>query len=102
MATSSEEVLLIINQVRLHKSDGSLYFMAERLAWQDNNKDHFSISHHYRDIKREILTSVVAESVTRPLQKIIIFFIIYINNDQKFVEVFKQISWTRFIEILLF
>ncbi|XP_022082921.1 general transcription factor IIH subunit 1-like isoform X2 [Acanthaster planci] len=53
MATSSEEVLLIINQVRLHKSDGSLYFMAERLAWQDNNKDHFSVSHHYRDIKQQ-------------------------------------------------
>ncbi|XP_038077293.1 general transcription factor IIH subunit 1-like [Patiria miniata] len=53
MATSSEEVLLIINQVRLHKSDGSLYFMTERLAWQDDNKDHFTVSQHYRDIKQQ-------------------------------------------------
>ena len=54
MATSSEEVLLIINQVRLHKSDGSLYLMAERLAWQDDNKDYFAVSHHYRDVKRKL------------------------------------------------
>ncbi|XP_033645661.1 general transcription factor IIH subunit 1-like [Asterias rubens] len=53
MATSSEEVLLIINQVRLHKSDGSLYLMAERLAWQDDNKDYFAVSHHYRDVKQQ-------------------------------------------------
>lgn len=52
MATSSEEVLLVLNEVRHLKRDGSLYLMTERLAWQDDGKDVFSVSHFYADIKR--------------------------------------------------
>ena len=50
---SSEEVLLVTGQVRHAKKDGTLYLMAERLAWQEENKDIFSVSHHYADIKRK-------------------------------------------------
>lgn len=52
MATSSEEVLLVLSEVRHLKRDGTLYLMAERLAWQDDGKDVFSVSHFYADIKR--------------------------------------------------
>lgn len=53
MATSSEEVLLVVSEVRHQKRDGSLFFMAERLAWQDDGKDVFTVSHFYADIKRK-------------------------------------------------
>ncbi|XP_071831409.1 general transcription factor IIH subunit 1-like isoform X2 [Apostichopus japonicus] len=53
MATSSEEVLLVLNEVRHLKRDGSLYLMTERLAWQDDGKDVFSVSHFYADIKQQ-------------------------------------------------
>ncbi|XP_072034851.1 general transcription factor IIH subunit 1-like [Amphiura filiformis] len=53
MAASSEEVLLVTNQVRHAKKDGTLYLMAERLAWQEENKDIFNVSHHYADIKQQ-------------------------------------------------
>ena len=52
--TSSEEVLLVTNQVRHAKKDGVLYLMGERLAWQEENKDIFNVSHHYSDIKRKL------------------------------------------------
>lgn len=53
MATSSEEVLLVVSEVRHQKRDGSLFLMAERLAWQDDGKDVFTVSHFYADIKRK-------------------------------------------------
>lgn len=53
MATSSEEVLLVLSEVRHLKRDGTLYLMAERLAWQDDGKDVFSVSHFYADIKQQ-------------------------------------------------
>ncbi|KAM9095553.1 LOW QUALITY PROTEIN: general transcription factor IIH subunit 1-like [Sarcophilus harrisii] len=51
MATSSEEVLLIIKKVRQKKQDGALYLMPERIAWAPEGKDTFTISHMYRHIK---------------------------------------------------
>ncbi|KAK6472476.1 general mRNAion factor IIH subunit 1-like [Huso huso] len=51
MATSSEEVLLIVKRVRQKKQDGALYLMAERVAWAPEGKDRFSVSHLYADIR---------------------------------------------------
>ncbi|XP_023575102.1 general transcription factor IIH subunit 1 [Octodon degus] len=51
MATSSEEVLLVVKKVRQKKQDGALYLMAERIAWAPEGKDRFTISHMYADIK---------------------------------------------------
>ncbi|XP_069479886.1 general transcription factor IIH subunit 1 [Ambystoma mexicanum] len=51
MATSSEEVLLIVKKVRQKKQDGALYLMAERVAWAPEGKDRFTVSHMYADIK---------------------------------------------------
>ena len=45
---SSEEVVLVTGQVRHAKKDGTLYLM----AWQEENKDIFSVNHHYADSKR--------------------------------------------------
>lgn len=51
MTTSSEDVLLQIPQVRYKKGDGTLYVMDQRIAWMLENRDNFSISHLYQDIK---------------------------------------------------
>ncbi|XP_030056950.1 general transcription factor IIH subunit 1 isoform X3 [Microcaecilia unicolor] len=51
MATSSEEVLLIVKKVRQKKQDGALFLMAERVAWAPEGKDRFTVSHMYADIK---------------------------------------------------
>nr|XP_033784474.1 general transcription factor IIH subunit 1 isoform X1 [Geotrypetes seraphini]XP_033784475.1 general transcription factor IIH subunit 1 isoform X1 [Geotrypetes seraphini]XP_033784476.1 general transcription factor IIH subunit 1 isoform X1 [Geotrypetes seraphini]XP_033784477.1 general transcription factor IIH subunit 1 isoform X1 [Geotrypetes seraphini] len=51
MATSSEEVLLVVKKVRQKKQDGALYLMAERVAWAPEGKDRFTVSHMYADIK---------------------------------------------------
>jgi len=51
MSRSSEEVLLIVNNVKHKKSDGSIYMMGQRMAWMQDSKDSFSISHAYADIK---------------------------------------------------
>lgn len=53
MATSSEDVLQMVNHVRHKKNDGTLYVMAERIAWMLEDKDTFSISHKYADIKMQ-------------------------------------------------
>lgn len=51
--TTTEDVLQVVNHVRHKKSDGTLYVMAERVAWIMNGKDTFSISHNYADIKMQ-------------------------------------------------
>lgn len=53
MGTSSEDVLLMVNEVRHKKTDGTIYLMTERIAWMPNNKDTFTISHKYSDIKMQ-------------------------------------------------
>ncbi|CAG2179017.1 unnamed protein product, partial [Oppiella nova] len=53
MTTSSEDVLRVVEAVRMKKTDGTLYMMAERIAWMPNGKDSFTISHKYADIKTQ-------------------------------------------------
>ncbi|XP_077372788.1 general transcription factor IIH subunit 1 [Festucalex cinctus] len=51
MASLSEEVLLVVKKVRQKKQDGTLYLMAERIAWSPEGKDRFTVSHLYADIR---------------------------------------------------
>lgn len=53
MTTSSEDVLLLVNNVRHKKTDGTLYVMPERLAWMPNGKDTVTMSVKYSDIKQQ-------------------------------------------------
>ena len=53
MSTSSEDVLLMVSEVRHKKTDGTIYLMSERIAWMPNGKDTFTISHKYSDIKMQ-------------------------------------------------
>lgn len=57
MASLSEEVLLVVKKVRQRKQDGTLYLMAERIAWGPEGKDRFTVSHLYADIRCESITS---------------------------------------------
>lgn len=57
MASLSEEVLLVVKKVRQRKQDGTLYLMAERIAWGPEGKDRFTVSHLYADIRCEYLVS---------------------------------------------
>lgn len=63
MATSSEEVLLVVNPVRSRKSNGSLYLMGKRLAWQEDNKDVFTISHYYADVRQQRISQETSSKV---------------------------------------
>lgn len=51
MATSSEDVLLQVPQVRYKKGDGTLFLMDQRLIWMVENRDTVAVSHPYADIK---------------------------------------------------
>lgn len=51
MASLSEEVLLVVKKVRQKKQDGTLYLMAERIAWGPEGKDRFTVSHPFADIR---------------------------------------------------
>ncbi|XP_032379942.1 general transcription factor IIH subunit 1 [Etheostoma spectabile] len=51
MSSLSEEVLLVVKKVRQRKQDGTLYLMAERIAWGPEGKDRFTVSHLYADIR---------------------------------------------------
>lgn len=51
--SKSEDIRLSVNNVKYKKGDGTLYLMAERLGWMPNNKDNFTISHKYSDIKMQ-------------------------------------------------
>lgn len=53
MTTSSEDVLLMVGEVRNKKTDGTIYLMSERIAWMPNGKDTFTISYKYADIKMQ-------------------------------------------------
>lgn len=55
MASLSEEVLLVVKKVRQRKQDGTLYLMAERIAWSPEGKDRFTVSHLYADIRCECI-----------------------------------------------
>ncbi|XP_064480943.1 general transcription factor IIH subunit 1-like [Ornithodoros turicata] len=53
MGTSSEDVLLMVGHVRFKKNNGTLYLMAERIAWMLEGKDTFPVSHKYADVKMQ-------------------------------------------------
>ncbi|XP_003737156.1 general transcription factor IIH subunit 1 [Galendromus occidentalis] len=57
MGTSSEDVLLVMNNVRHKKHDGALYIMASRVAWMPDGKEVLAISHNYADIKMQKISS---------------------------------------------
>ncbi|XP_048780548.2 general transcription factor IIH subunit 1-like [Ostrea edulis] len=63
MAARSEEVLLIVNNVRNKKTDGTLYMMGERLGWMQGSKSTFSISYLYADIKAQKISPDSKEKV---------------------------------------
>ncbi|XP_030845510.1 general transcription factor IIH subunit 1 [Strongylocentrotus purpuratus] len=63
MAMSSEEVLLVVAQVRSRKSNGSLYLMGKRLAWQEDNKEVFTVSHYYADVKQQRISQDTSSKV---------------------------------------
>lgn len=43
----------MVKKVRQRKQDGTLYLMAERIAWGPEGKDRFTVSHLYADIRCE-------------------------------------------------
>lgn len=49
-----------VGQVRYKKGDGTLFVMNERIAWMLDNKNTFSVSHKYADIKCK-LTKILTE-----------------------------------------
>nr|CAG4643138.1 EOG090X04EN [Ilyocryptus agilis] len=53
MGSTSESILLLVPHVKLKKNEGELYLMTERLGWMVGNKDSFSVSHKYCDIKTQ-------------------------------------------------
>lgn len=55
MSKSSEEVLLIVKNVKNKKTDGTLYMMGERMAWMLESKNVFNISYKYADIKSKYI-----------------------------------------------
>lgn len=46
----------MVKKVRQRKQDGTLYLMAERIAWSPEGKDRFTVSHLYADIRCECIT----------------------------------------------
>ena len=57
--------MLVVAQVRSRKSNGSLYLMGKRLAWQEDNKEVFTVSHYYADVKRKYKIGSSSLSITR-------------------------------------
>jgi len=51
MGSTSESILHVAPHVKLKKNEGELYLMSERLGWMVGNKEIFSVSHKYCDIK---------------------------------------------------
>ena len=51
MTSTSEGIILLVPHVKLKKNEGELYLMTERLGWMVGNKDSFSVTHKYSDIK---------------------------------------------------
>lgn len=63
MSKSSEEVLLIVKNVKNKKTDGTLYMMGERMAWMLESKNVFNISYMYADIKAQKISPDSKEKV---------------------------------------
>ena len=54
---SLEEIKLMIEHVKFKKVEGGLYLMSERIAWMPKQKNAFTISHHYVDIKTQKIST---------------------------------------------
>ncbi|KAH9519273.1 General transcription factor IIH subunit 1, partial [Bulinus truncatus] len=63
MSKSSEEVLLIVKNVKNKKTDGELYLMGERMGWMLESKRVFNISYMYADIKTQKISPDTKEKV---------------------------------------
>ncbi|BFZ04304.1 hypothetical protein BsWGS_07342 [Bradybaena similaris] len=63
MSKSSEEVLLIIKNVKNKKTDGTLYMMGERMAWMLESKNVFNLSYMYADIKAQKISPDTKDKV---------------------------------------
>ena len=61
MSRSSEEVLLIVSHVKNKKCEGQLYMMGERVAWMQQSKSTFTVTHNYADVKskRTVLEFII-------------------------------------------
>ena len=81
MASLSEEVLLVLKKVRQRKQDGTLYLMAERIAWGPEGKDRFSVSHLYSDIRCECIFAsfqLMQCSVSAVCCRCVLLFMLYV------------------------
>ena len=46
-----EEIIMVVENVKNKKIEGALYLMSERIAWMPKQKNIFTLSHLYVDIK---------------------------------------------------
>lgn len=53
----------MVKKVRQKKQDGTLYLMAERIAWGPEGKDRFTVSHLYSDIRCE--SQILSDQVVK-------------------------------------
>jgi transcription initiation factor TFIIH subunit 1 len=51
MSGNLEEIKLVVENVKYKKIEGALYLMSERIAWMPKQKNAFTVSHNYVDIK---------------------------------------------------
>lgn len=52
-----EEIVMVVENVKNKKIEGALYLMSERIAWMPKQKNAFTISHHYVDIKTQKIST---------------------------------------------
>lgn len=52
-----EEIVMVVENVKNKKIEGALYLMSERIAWMPKQKNVFTISHHYVDIKTQKIST---------------------------------------------
>lgn len=63
MSRASEEVLLIVTNIKNKKCEGSMYMMGQRMAWMPQTKSTFTISYNYADIKIQKISPDTKEKV---------------------------------------
>lgn len=52
-----EEIVMVVENVKHKKVEGALYLMNERIAWMPKQKNFFTVSHHYADIKTQKIST---------------------------------------------
>lgn len=53
--SKTEDVLLVVPEVKFKKNDGSLYVMKERIAFIVESRDQVMIAHSFYDVKSKCL-----------------------------------------------